>query len=95
MGRGHAPSEAQIQLWHRVEDALEQLLIEARTSSKKLLVGAEADLFVAAELELKEVRFESDQSVILFFSFPREEEVWMWPMVTFKDLKSISTEWTV
>ena len=42
MGRGHAPSEAQIQLWHRVEDALEQLLIEARTSSKKLLVGAEA-----------------------------------------------------
>jgi hypothetical protein len=95
MGRGTAPSQEQIQKWEHVEKELEQLVAAATSACTQLLVGPEPVLFTLSELMLREVRFELDDSVILFFSFPREEEVWMWPMVTFKDFKLVSTEWTV
>lgn len=95
MGRGTAPSPEQIDKWERVEGELDRLITIARSSSTQLLVGPQTGLFIPSELELREVRFELDDSVILFFGFPREEEVWMWPMMTFRDFRLVSTEWTV
>jgi hypothetical protein len=78
-----------------VEHHLEQLIAEAVGSTTQLLTGKEAGLFSPQELFLQQIRIETDMTVILFFGFPREEEVCMWPMVTFTDFTITATEWTV
>jgi hypothetical protein len=95
MGRGEKPTDAQLALWSKVEHHLEQLIAEAVGSTTQLLTGKEAGLFTPQELFLQQVRIETDMTVILFFGFPREEEVCMWPMVTFTDFTITATEWTV
>ncbi len=94
-GRARSPTNEQLALWSEIDERLEVLTATAVNSAVALLVGQHEDLFRPNELVLHEIRMEADGSFVFFFGFPREDEVWMWPMVVFSDWVAGPAQWTV
>lgn len=95
LGRGRRPSDEQVVMWFEVDARLSELTRAAVAAAGVLLIGRRADAFTPEELVLREVRFEADGTIRLFFNYPRGEELWMWPMVTFTDWTTCRARWIV
>ncbi len=95
-GRGRRPSDDQVALRTEVEARLSELTRAAAATAEALLVGQLADAFTLEELVLNQVRFEEDRTMATeSLDYPRGDELWMWPMVTFTDWTPCRAKWIV
>ena len=81
-------------LWTEVEARLSELTRAAAATAEALLVG-HADAFTLEDSYSDQVRFEEDRTINLSLDYPRGDELWMWPMVTFTDWTPCLAKWIV
>ncbi len=95
VGRSRRPSELQAQLWRSIEARLEELVSKGVVVIQAPRGMPPGGRFSREDISLREVRMESNGAVEVFFDWPRGDELYMWPVVTFMDLILKGWRWVV